>query len=102
MALRAKLPAANPAAVFLVGRDNVVTGREVEPVRQKAHPHRRVEGQRDFIDSGSDELGEERSSLLELLVSGKRLAVSLQVRPIGQLGLELLDAAVHGVNDATR
>src|SRR5579864_6227480 len=92
MTLGAKAPAADAARVLLIGAEDFISSRQVEPVRQKTHAHRRVDREGDFLGGRADERTHERARVDERLIAGEGLTVRLEVRPVGKIVFELTEA----------
>jgi len=71
-------------------------GSQVHAVRDEARAHRRIERDGYFFRRCIDERAQLRARVRELLVARERLAVSLEVGPIGEIVFQALDAPVHG------
>jgi len=70
-------------------------GSQVHAVRDEARAHRRIQRDGYFFRRRVDERAELRAGVRERLVAGERFAVSLEVGPVGEIGVQAFDALVH-------
>ena len=98
-ALREQAPGRDPAAMLLVGADDLVTRGEVEAVGEEVHPHGRVLRKRDLGSRRIDELPGHAADLQQLLVSRQRFAIGLLVRPGCEIGFQAADALGQRIHD---
>jgi hypothetical protein len=87
-----------PARLLLIGAEDLVSGDQLEPVRQKAHAHRHIEGEGDLLGGSADERAYEGARVDQWLVAGEGFPVRLEVRPVGKIVFELGETAGQRVD----
>ena len=92
-------PRRNPAAVFLVGADDLVTRSQVQSVGEEIHPHGGVLRQGDLWYGRIDESSSRGTNGIEPLIAGQRLAVRLLIGPRREFRLKAPDALRQRLHD---